>query len=394
MQSENATPRLLLVMAAIFVGFLVVGIALPVLPLYVNSELGLSTLFVGAVTGAQFLAAIVSRVWAGRHSDKHGPKQAVIIGLVLTSVAGLFYFMSLGFADRPLVSVTILLIGRALLGVGESFLITGGQIWTLAILGSGSTGKAIAWAGSAMFAAFAVGAPIGSVLYSSYGFVAVALATMVIPLAVVIAVLPLQSANSGARRSTGIIRLVGLILWPGIGAALSSVGSGAVIAFSSLLFVQHGWAPWSAFSAFAAAFILNRLLLGHLPDRFSAEKVALICVLAEAAGLFVLSHSDTFPIALFGAGLTGFGYSLVYPALGVRAMRVAPAQDRGVIMGAYTAFLDVALGFGTPALGFVADKTGLAGAFVASAALCVITAGICLLLMRMPAKSDGADTGK
>jgi len=53
-------------------------------------------------------------------------------------------------------------------------------------------------------------------------------------------------------------------------------------------------------------------------------------------------------------------------------------------MGAYTAFLDVALGFGTPALGLVADVMGLGAAFGASmlAALgaAVIAAGLSLSL--------------
>jgi hypothetical protein len=41
----------------------------------------------------------------------------------------------------------------------------------------------------------------------------------------------------------------------------------------------------------------------------------------------------------------------LYPGLGVEAVRLVPAQNRGLAMGAYTIFLDVALGFGTPALG-------------------------------------------
>jgi MFS family permease len=61
--------------------------------------------------------------------------------------------------------VGILLLGRALLGVGESFIIAGGQSWALAILTVRNTSKALAWVGSAMFAAFAAGALIGSALY-------------------------------------------------------------------------------------------------------------------------------------------------------------------------------------------------------------------------------------
>src|SRR5437870_5351043 len=45
-----------------------------------------------------------------------------------------------------------------------------------------------------------------------------------------------------------------------------------------------------------------------------------------------------------GAALTGFGYSLVYPGFGVKAVRRVPPQSRGLAMGAYTVFLDVGLG--------------------------------------------------
>jgi hypothetical protein len=45
-------------------------------------------------------------------------------------------------------------------------------------------------------------------------------------------------------------------------------------------------------------------------------------------------------------------------------------------MGAYTAFLDVALGFGTPALGLLADLFGLGAAFVAGMLAAVGAAAI------------------
>jgi MFS family permease len=159
---------------------------------------------------------------------------------------------------------------------------------------------------------------------------------------------------------------------PGVGSALSSVGFGAVTTFSALLFVARGWPAWPVFTVFALAFILTRIVLGHLADRFGGAKVALICVLVEAAGLALMELAPGLALALTGAALTGFGYSLVYPGLGVEAVRRVPAQSRGLAMGAYTAFLDVALGFGTPALGLLASTAGLGAVFVASAvaALC------------------------
>jgi len=61
-------------------------------------------------------------------------------------------------------------------------------------------------------------------------------------------------------------------------------------------------------------------------------------------------------------------------------------------MGAYTAFLDVALGFGTPALGLLADMTGLGTAFAASmlAALGAAAIAGALLLSVRAQRADPA----
>ena len=87
-------------------------------------------------------------------------------------------------------------------------------------------------------------------------------------------------------------------------------------------------------------------------------------------------------MAAAGASLAGLGFALVYPGLGVEAVRRAPPQSRGLAMGAYTAFLDVALGFGSPALGLVAGWAGLGAVFLASALVVLSAAGVALHLLR------------
>jgi MFS family permease len=371
---------LLPIMGAVFVAFLVIGMGLPVLPLHVREGLGLGTFLVGLVTGSQFAAAILSRIWAGRQSDTRGPKIAVLAGLAIAAAAGAVYLLSVA-VTRPTVSVTILLFGRLLLGVGESFIITGGQSWALAILTVRNTSKAIAWVGSAMFAAFAVGAPIGSAIYAHFGFSGLALTTAALPLLTLLCVAPLRSVAAIPRQQGRFTNVMASVWIPGFGAALSSIGFGAITAFSALLFVARGWAAWPAFTVFAVVFIVARLLLGHLADRFFAARVALLSVLVEAVGLALLAISPSLAAALAGAALTGFGYSLVYPGLGVEAVRLVPPQNRGLAMGAYTAFLDVALGFGTPALGFLAERAGLGSIFVASTVCSLGAAGIAGFLL-------------
>jgi MFS family permease len=378
---SNVT-ALLPIMGAVFVAFLVIGMAMPVLPLHVHQTLGLSTFIVGLVAGTQFAAAILSRVWAGRYADASGAKRAVIAGLLIATTSGLLYFASLRFVSAPALSATILLLGRALLGVGESFMITGAQSWGLSILGVENTSKVLAWIGSAMFGAFAAGAPVGSALYAHYGFSGIVLATTLLPLATLALVAPLRRIPSTTHVRTGLLKVMAAVWLPGVGAALSSVGFGAVTAFSALLFVSRGWPAWPAFSAFALAFILTRLFLGHLADRFGGATVALVSVLVEAAGLGLIELAPGLALALTGAALTGLGYSLVYPGLGVEAVRRVPPDSRGLAMGAYTAFLDVALGFGTPVLGLLADVAGLSGVFLASAVAALCAAPIAATFLR------------
>ncbi|MCR4524216.1 MFS transporter [Bosea sp. 47.2.35] len=257
---------LLPLMMAVFVAFLVIGVAMPVLPLHVHSGLHLSTFMVGLVAGAQFVAALASRLWSGHVADTRGAKPAVLAGLLAAAVAGLLYWISLPFVDTPFVSVAILLLGRAVLGGAESFIITGATIWGLARVGPAHAGKVIAWMGTAMFAAFAGGAPIGTILYEKEGFGAIAIATLAAPLATMFLMARLQSVAPPPRNGKPhFLTVIGQIWRPGLGAALSSIGFGTVAAFASLLFVERSWSPvWLAFTAYAGALILARLIFGHV----------------------------------------------------------------------------------------------------------------------------------
>src|SRR5690349_11909877 len=116
MTIPDVVTALLPLMIAVLVVFLITGLAMPVLPLHVHQGLGLGTFVVGLVTGSQFAASLVSRVWSGQYADSRGAKRAVVAGLLAAALSGLLYLVSLRFVAAPAASVTILLVGRALLG--------------------------------------------------------------------------------------------------------------------------------------------------------------------------------------------------------------------------------------------------------------------------------------
>lgn len=235
-----------------------------------HRELGLRTFVVGLVTGAQFAASLASRLWSGSVADQYGGKRALLIGLATASLAGLFYLASLMVEPQPVLSVSLLVIGRATMGGAESFIITGGLSWAIAIAGPQNTGRVMSWIGTAMYVAFAIGAPFGSALYAWHGFWTIAFATVVIPAAtwsVVVGMRPaaITELQGEAPSPIEVLRAVWV---PGIGLALSSVGFGTLTTFAALLFIERGCGvPWLAFTAFSLTFVVARLAFGHLPDR-------------------------------------------------------------------------------------------------------------------------------
>jgi MFS family permease len=388
--APSIAATLLPIMGVVFVGFLVIGMAMPVLPLHVHDGLGFGTFVVGLVAGSQFAASLISRPWAGHFSDARGAKRGVVAGLLAAAAAGLLYLLSFGFSGAPLISVAILVSGRALLGGAESFIITAAVSWGLALVDSSNTGKVIAWVGSAMFAAFAIGAPAGSALYLAYGFTAISLGTTLAPLAVLplVALLPAVAPAKYARAS--LAEVISAVWVPGLGSALGSVGFCAVTTFVALLFATRGWANgWSAYTAYAVAFILARVFFSHLADKIGGAKVALVCAAIEAAGQALIWLAVRPEMALAGAALTGFGFSLVYPGFGVEAVRRVPAQSRGLAMGAYTTFLDLAQGLASPALGLVAAGSRLNALFLVSSATVLCASVVAWWLIANPSTPEG-----
>ena len=217
---ENVFLKMLPITLAVFVGFLTIGLALPVLPLHLHYTLGMSTVVVGIVIGSQFGAALLSRAWAGGLADARGGKRAVVLGLLSAALSGVAYLSSLAFIGAPTTSVGALLLGRILLGCGESLVITGALGWGIGLVGPRHAGKVMAWVGMAMFGAYAAGAPLGTLIYGRYDFAGIAFATIIIPLLALGAVAPAAAVAVSAAQRVPFYKVLGTVFVPGVGLGL------------------------------------------------------------------------------------------------------------------------------------------------------------------------------
>jgi len=381
--------KILPITLAVFTGFLTIGMQLSVLPLHLHQTLGMETLVVGLVVGSQFVAALLSRSWAGNFADIRGPKLAVIAGCLLAASSGIAYLVSLTLMATPSVSVWVLLLGRVLLALGESLIVTGALGWSIGLVGAQHAGKVMVWIGIAIFGAYAVGAPIGVLMNGQWGFAGIALAALLVPLLALAAISRVPAISPSATRRTPFYKVLSTVLWPGMGLALSSIGFGLVTAFIALLFVARNWGDASmAFTFFGLSFITARLFFGHLPDKVGGAQIALVSVAIETVGLLLIWGADTASVAYWGTALTGFGYSLAFPGFGVEAVRRAPPQTRSLAMGAYVAFLDIALGITSPLAGALADVRGVGSVYLAGAIAVALSLFIALkLLVSKPSKA-------
>jgi hypothetical protein len=102
--------------------------------------------------------------------------------------------------------------------------------WGLGLLDSANSGKTIAWVGMSMFAALAVGAPVGTVIFAAFGFAGIALATGILPLAALLMILPMRGTDIRATGKPRVRKVLGAVLMPGFGFALSGITFGAMTA--------------------------------------------------------------------------------------------------------------------------------------------------------------------
>src|SRR5271154_7187367 len=356
------------IIAALFCGYLAVGLPLPVIPLFIHEKLGFSDLIVGLVIGIQFLATVLTRGYAGRLTDHFGGKRAALQGAAVSAVGGLLYLIATIPGLTPAVSLAILIAGRLAAGFGESQFVTGCVSWSIASVGPQRAGMSMSWTGIAMFAALAVSAPIGMALYQGYGLQAAMIACIVAPLIAAVIAFREVSYTSPSGQRLPFYKVIGQIWREGLGLMLQGVGLSGLTAFASLYFAARSWGHAGlVMTAFGIGFIFVRMVLGSLPDRMSGYTVALWSLVVEAIGQAMIWGVPYEIVALIGALVTGLGCALVFPALGVEALkRVLPA-NRGSAMGAFVAFLDIAYGFAGPAAGFIAGLVGYAAVYLLGA---------------------------
>ncbi len=369
-----------------FASYLTIGLPLAVLPGYVHDGLGYSAFWAGLVISLQYIATLLSRPHAGRYADMWGPKKVVVLGLVGCLISGICILLSALTEGQGVLSLILLCLGRVILGVGQSFSGTGTSLWGVARVGSLHIGRVISWNGIVTYGAMAIGAPLGVVIFRSGGLLLLSGIIIAICVLAIVLALPRAPVKGSKAKPLPFRDVLGKIYGFGLILAMGSAGFGVIATFITLFYQDKGWDGAAfALTLFSAAFVGARLLFPNSINKLGGLRVASICFAVEAVGLFLVAGSFDPWMAKMGALLTGAGFSLVFPAIGVVAVKVVPQQNQGSALATYTAFMDLSLGITGPIAGFIMSYAGVSLVYLLTALL-VCLALFCTLRMmkRMP----------
>jgi MFS family permease len=364
-----------------FVCYLSIGLPLAVLPPFVHFRMGFSAALAGLVISIQYIATLMSRPWAGRISDRVGAKVSVLWGMAACSSSGALVVAAAAVHRTPLLSLCILILSRLVLGVGESLGSTGSTLWAITSAGSEHTAKVISYNGIATYGAMALGAPLGVVMDQQWGLSSIGLLTILVgafSLAFAFRKSPVPVAPG---EHLPFAHVLGRVAPHGMALAAGGVGYSVLATFVTLFYVSRHWDGAAlCLTAFGLAFILARLLFIRTIDWFGGFPVAMICLAVESVGEILLWRAPSPWIALAGAALAGFGFSLVFPALGVEAVKRVTANNRGTALGVYTAFADVSFFLTGPLAGAVIGVYGYSSVFLFALISVLIALSIVIVL--------------
>lgn len=380
--AEKVNLSLLTYVCFTFIGYFVIGLSLSVLPIFINKNLGFSLVVAGLVISLQYVSTFFLRAYSGKIIDGKGPKPAVLFSMISFSLTGIFLIVAYYFKFSPYISLTFLVITRLLTGCAEGMIGASPINWAIMAVGEKHTAKIISYNGVACYGALAIGASLGVTIEHESGLYGIGILSIILGiLGFLFARTKENKTNKNSQESQSFWKVLGKVAPYGVCLALGGLGFASISTFITLYYNYFHWNNGAlCLSVFGGLFVAGRLVFNNVINNYGGIKVAIACLLVETVGLLVIAFAASSQMALVGAGITGLGFSLIFPALGVVAIKSVSASNQGSALAGYGLFIDISLGVAGPLIGGIADIYGMIYIFPFSAAMVFIGLGLAYLL--------------
>jgi MFS family permease len=354
--------------------FALVGFSstLPLVPRYVETELGGSKLQVGVALGIFSISAIVARPYVGRLGDSRGRRFIIVAGTALTALT---------VAGHALAnSILAVYAVRLAMGATQGAFFVGTATLVNDLAPPQRRGEATSYFSVAIYGGMAFGPLLGETVQdvAGFGWAFVAGGAALVVASALAMTLPSYRPQlvAGAPK--------GPLIHP------AAVGPGLILMCGIVTFVaMNGFMPLyvkefdlgaagPVFLVYGLLVLVIRLAGSKLPDRWGTLRTTTVALIGQVAGMVLIGAWNTNAGLYVGAAVLAVGGSFLYPALLTAAIAEVDAGERARATGTFSMAFELSAGLGGPLLGAAAALGGNRAAFFAAGAAAAL--GLPLLL--------------
>ncbi|MFN0030514.1 MAG: MFS transporter [Acidimicrobiales bacterium] len=346
---------------------------LPLVPRYMENELGASKVEIGIALGIFSISALLARPYVGKLGDTRGRRFIIVAGTALTALSVAAHALA--------VSVPLMLVIRLAMGATQGAFFVGTATLVNDLAPPHRRGEATSYFSVAIYAGMAFGPLMGELVEDAAGFKwAFVAGGVCLVMASFLALLlpphrPVRIAGSPAPS--------GKWLHP------AAIGPGLVLMCGIVSFVAlNGFMPLyveefdlgkagPVFVTYGLLVLVIRLAGSKLPDKLGTVRTTILALVGQAVGMAMMGGWNTKAGLYAGAVVLAVGGSFLYPALLTAAIANVDASERARATGTFSMAFELSAGLGGPILGWAASFGGNRATFFASAIAAV--AGLPLL---------------
>ena len=335
------------------------------------SDLGASDTQIGLIYAATAVASVAMRPLLGTIMDRYGRRPVILLGNVL-NIAFVLLYLTVTTLGPWVYAVRI---GH---GVAEAMLFSALFTYGTDVVPKARRTEGIALFGVSGLLPLGVAGILGDFVLSVAGFRELFLTAAGFAVATLVFSLPLPERRpvlAPGEKPKGFWRIV---VTPNLMPIWWMLGSFSLVLTGYFVFIRRyiddtGYGSVGLFfSTYVIVAILERLLLGWLPDRVGRKRVLYPSMAALAVGFLVLAYAGSWVGVAIAGALCGAGHGFVFPILTAMLVDRAPDSDRGSAMSFFTALLDIGTLIGGPLLGVLIDTAGWSSMYVFSAVFLAI----------------------
>jgi MFS family permease len=376
------TPRFLVVVASGACYFTALGALNSVVPRYVDRSLGGGEVEVGLAMGAFAFGAIILRPVTGRIGDRFGRRVLMVSGAAVVGTAALV---------AGLVAALPYLVGtRILMGLGEAAFFVGATTMATDLAPVERRGEAVSYWSIAVWGGMSLGPVLGYTMLDGNHYGRVWITAGLLGFAASLIALGTRETREPTVRR--IARITGdgdapaprarllapAAIRPGVILALVMTAMVGFQTFLPLYAPEVGVEQVGLlFLVFGLIVLSVRVVGARLPDILGPVRAGTIAISVTACGLVTLAVWQSAAGLWAATALIAVGSAFLYPSMLLLALHGVPHEERGSVVGTFSACFDLAGGTAGIAFGAIVALTSYRGAY---GVLALVSLGALLLL--------------